>query len=78
MAQDDSEIKIIPARAISRENQSRDVMADPPLLAPASTETEGLKIPRRGLFKSLIPLSGKALTDFLRTVSTPPEDPKQE
>ncbi|MDZ4677071.1 MAG: hypothetical protein SGI74_06125 [Oligoflexia bacterium] len=77
MAQDKDEIKIIPARSISRENMRRDLMAERPVLEvknqPEKDNGEK-KIARRNLFKQLIPLSGKALVDFMRETSMSSED----
>jgi hypothetical protein len=56
-------------KTVSRDFKVRDLSQEPKI-SQASEETTPCLTSRRGFFKSIIPLSGKALTDFLRGVGT--------
>jgi hypothetical protein len=67
MSQSDSKIKNISSqKTISRDHRPRDVMSEESLV-PAEAEAV---VGRREVFKFLIPATGKALTEVLRSVGT--------
>ena len=70
MAQSDREIKMNIPRAISRDFTPRTFAEEKPIEMVKEVSTQEVKIDRRSMMKSIIPLSGKALGNFLRSLKT--------